>query len=286
MRRIWTALSLSLLCGLTGTTALAQTSPVAQSTAAPAQSSAPARPDAGARPPHQDSAPDGNTPGRNQEFLVRYTGELIDQAASPISGVFGIHFRLFENQGDTAPVWTERSFVAVANGAYTIDLGALTPIPRTLQGKRLWLAVDVDTLGELVRDPLVLRAYQPPPPAVGRRLADLSFAALADRALLADRAFDAENSQRLGGKTLAEIDRYPELYRQFMELRQQVTAIRHSGGTRVARRTTTMDAIGGPGGAGYRVACPDGQVMVGITGRAGNVVDAISIICAPLENVR
>lgn len=197
-----------------------------------------------------------------------------------------MHFRLFEDEAATSPVWTERSFVAVTNGAYTIDLGSITPLPRSLHGRRLWLSVDVDTLGELVRDAVHVRPYRPAPPAVTSRLAEITFAALADRALLADRAFEAEDAQRLGGKTLAEIDRYPELYRQFMELRQQVTAIRHSGGTRVARRTTTMDMTGGPGGAGFRVTCPDGQVMVGITGRAGSVIDAISVICAPLENVK
>lgn len=223
-----------------------------------------------------------NTP----DFHVRYTGELIDADSKPLSGVMGLTFRLYEEEGSTTPIWSERLFVAVDLGVYTVDLGAQTPFPRELSGQRRWLSVSLETLGELLREPIVLRPFTAPPKSTPARIQQLSFAELADRAVMADHARIAEDAERLGGKTLAEIDRYPELYRQFMELRSQLHAIRNSGGTRVARRTTTTEIVGGPGGATYRITCPEGQVVVGITGRAGSVVDGLGVICAPLEQIQ
>lgn len=224
--------------------------------------------------------------GPPTELIVRYNGELIDDEGQPISGVFGITFQLFEAEAGTEAVWSEQRFVAVDLGEYTVDLGSLSTLPPNLTNQRRWLAVEVAGVGELLREPITLRAHSAEPPSVPARIEALTFASLADRAVSADAARIAENAERLGGKTLEEIDRYPELYRQFMELRSQVHAIRNSGGTRVARRTTTTEQTGGPGGAHYRITCPEGQVVVGITGRAGNVVDALGVICAPLEQAR
>ena len=236
--------------------------------------------------PHTPRARAAALAGTSSPLIVRYSGELIDEEGKPISGVFGITFQLFETEDGAENIWSERLFVAVDLGEYTVDLGRQNALPRNLTDQRRWLSVEVDGVGELLREQIPLRAPSATPPGVPARIEELSFASLADRAVSADTARVAENAERLGGKTLEEIDRYPELYRQFMELRSQVHAIRNSGGTRVARRTTTTEQTGGPGGAHYRITCPDGQVVIGITGRAGNVVDAIGVICAPLEQAR
>ena len=39
------------------------------------------------------------------------------------------------------------------------------------------------------------------------------------------------------------------------------------------------DLVGGSGGSVYERSCPDGKVMVGISGKAGQAVDSIQAIC-------
>ena len=223
---------------------------------------------------------------RDETPLLRFVGELLDENNQPISGVFRVTFELHNTERSTTPAWSESDFVAVELGAYTVDLGKTTPIPNALFGKKAWLSVAIQGFGEVLRQELTVERYTPPPIAVPPAIAEIAFAALADRALLADRARGADDADRLGGKTLAEIDRYPELHRLFTELRQQVNIIRTSGGTRVANRTTAVERVGGNGGVEYRSTCPEGQVVVGISGRADEGVNAIGLICAPLEHAR
>lgn len=273
-RLLWTAAS---LCLLGSSLALAQVVPKPTTPLPPEPAVAAAVGEEAAPSRRNRSAPD---------LLVQYTGELLDADSKPLSGVMGVTFRLYDEEDSDRPIWSERLFVAVDLGVYTVLLGEDTPFPRELSGQRRWLSVNLDTVGELLRENFVLSPYAPATKETPARIQQLSFAALADRAVMADHARIAEDAERLGGKTLAEIDRYPELYRQFMELRSQLHAIRNSGGTRVARRTTTTETVGGPGGVTYRITCPEGQVVVGITGRAGSVVDALGVVCAPLEHVQ
>lgn len=218
--------------------------------------------------------------------VFRFVGELLDAANKPISGVFRFTFELHSSARSSTPLWSETTFVAVEIGSYTIDLGAQTPLPQNLLGNKAFLAVKIEGFNEILRQEVTLTPYQAPAPRVHPAVAELTFAALADRALLADRARHAEDADRIGGKTLAEIDRYPELHRLFVELRQQVNVIRTTGGTRVANRTTATERVGGNAGVEYRVMCPEGQVVVGISGRADQGVDSLGLICAPLEHVR
>lgn len=218
--------------------------------------------------------------------VFRFVGELLDSNTQPLSGVFRFTFELHNEQRSSSPAWSESNFVAVEIGSYTIDLGKVRSIPDNLFGKQMFLAVKVEGFGEILRQRVTLTPYVPSAPELPPAIAELAFAALADRALLADRARQAEDSDRLGGKTLAEIDKYPELQRQFVELRQQLNIIRTTGGTRVAERTTVTERVGGHAGIEYRTMCPQGQVVVGIAGRADQGVDSISLICAPLEHAR
>lgn len=221
-----------------------------------------------------------------QEPFVRYTGELMQDAKTPLSGVFPVTFELYDREKDDKPIWQEKHFVAVDLGTYTIDLGKQTSIPSALIGQRRWLAVSVDTLGELLREQITLNAYAPAESVAPKRIKDLSFAELADRAVTADHAHVAADAQRLGGKTLQEIDKFGELQRQFVQLRARVNNIQNLGGTSVARRTSMSEPIGNGPGAHFRVQCPEGQVMVGLTGRADDAIRHAQLICAPLEQTR
>lgn len=218
--------------------------------------------------------------------FVRYTGELMQDEKTPLSGVFPITFELYEGETDDTPIWKEKHFVAVDLGTYTIDLGKTSPIPTELMRQRRWLAVRVDTLGELLREQITLNAYTPPESTAPKSIKNLSFAELADRAVTADHAHVAADAQRLGGKTLQEIDKFGELQRQFVQLRARVNNIQNLGGTSVARRTSMSEPIGNGPGAHFRVQCPEGQVMVGLTGRADDAIRHAQLICAPLEQTR
>lgn len=220
-----------------------------------------------------------------QQF-VRYTGELMQDSKTPLSGVFPITFELYDAEKDDKPIWREKHFVAVDLGAYTIDLGKETAIPSELIRQRRWLAVRVDTLGELLREQITLNEFRPTERLAPKSIKNLSFAELADRAVTADHAYVAADAQRLGGKTLEEIDRFGELQRQFVQLRARVNNIQNMGGTSVARRTSMSEPIGSGPGAHFRVQCPEGQVMVGITGRADDAIRHAKLICAPLEQTR
>ncbi len=47
---------------------------------------------------------------------------------------------------------------------------------------------------------------------------------------------------------------------------------------------TEFRAVGGSGGFSYRVNCPSGSLMVGVTGFTGEWVDRLQVICAPMSN--
>src|SRR5690554_4632395 len=135
MRRlIWTAAS---LCMLGSTLALAQVVPKPTAPLPP-------EPQTTARPAASDDATAARRArGQAQDLLVEYTGELLDADNKPLSGVMGITFRLYEEEGSDTPIWSERLYVAVDLGVYTVILGKQTPFPRALSGQRRWLSVNL-----------------------------------------------------------------------------------------------------------------------------------------------
>lgn len=62
------------------------------------------------------------------------------------------------------------------------------------------------------------------------------------------------------------------------QAREPLTPIRRMGSAR-----NELAAKGGTGGSVFREMCPEGEVVVGITGRTGNFVDQIQLVCAPLS---
>lgn len=57
-----------------------------------------------------------------------------------------------------------------------------------------------------------------------------------------------------------------------------------SGVAESERRTVDVPAIGGGGGNAFERICPDGWVMVGVSGRHSRYIDSVSFHCAPLES--
>jgi hypothetical protein len=212
---------------------------------------------------------------------VPFRGELIDGQNAPISGVFPMEFRVYDSETGTAPVYTEPHFVAVVEGMYEIRMGVSQPLPPELLGRPVWVAVHLGSTGEISRVATVLAQVEGTPSreAIIGSL-DITWADLAERAVQAEEALDADDCLRVGGKTLEELDRYEELLAQLVEVRQAVNeATRPS----IGGRTTTLERIGGSGGLPYSRNCPPNHVVVGVRGGAGDLIDSIELICAPLE---
>lgn len=226
------------------------------------------------------------TPPNDDHPVVRYTGELMRDSKTALSGVFPITFELYENEDDSTPFWQEQHFVAIDLGTYTIDLGAKEKLPKDVIQQRRWLAVHVEGLGELLREQITLTPHKDTRRETPTKIKNLSFAELADRAVTADLAHVASDAQRLGGKTLEEIDRFGELQRQFVQLRARVNNIQNIGGTTVAERTSMTEEVGTGPGEHFQLKCPKGQVVVGVTGRANDAIRHAKLICAPLEETR
>jgi len=227
-------------------------------------------------------------PGRAQsppaaapEGRVAYVGELIDESGTAISGVFPLTFKLYETERAASSVWTERHFVAVRDGAYRVALGAASPVPAALAGRDMFIAVEVGTLGELVRQPLKI-VFVERPRTRDEIVAslDLTYADVADRALIAADAERADDCTTLDGRSLADLDRYDEVLSQIAQLRDQLDGVQ---GARLGGRTTTLERAGGSGGNPYSRTCPPGHVVTGIRGGAGQLIDSIELICSPLQ---
>lgn len=212
---------------------------------------------------------------------VPYTGELTDDQQSPISGVFIVDFKAMANESATEPIWTERHFLAIDEGQYHVRLGSVQPIPASLANQSRILVVELLEFGEVARQPFT---FVPAPPVPSREEViaglNLTYADVAERALLATEADAADDCLKLGGKSLDELDRYSELL-------QEITAVKDTldgaAGIRLGTRTTTLERVGGAGGNPYSKTCPAGHVVTGMRGGSGDLIDSIELICSPLQ---
>lgn len=226
---------------------------------------------------HRDAVAQERTAGGQ----IEYVGELIDAQMTPISGVFALTFTIYRDEGAQSAVWSEVHYAAVAEGRYEVVLGTVNPLPRELNDQRVYMAVSLGSTGEITRHPLDIDFVDAPQPreAIIAQMR-VSYADLAERAIVAQEASSADDCATLNGKTIDEIDRYDELLAEMSTLREEVS---RAARPQVSARTTTLERVGGTGGNPYTRTCPPGHVVVGMRGGAGALIDSIEIICAPLE---
>ena len=106
------------------------------------------------------SAYAGDTP----QTFIDFNGELVDQAAAPLSGVLPLEFRIYADSKSKKPIATEKHFVAVVDGNYAVSLGELSKI--TAKTDNLSVGVYLDG-AELTRQEVsVKRQIVPSPPKV------------------------------------------------------------------------------------------------------------------------
>ena len=82
---------------------------------------------------------------------IPYAGRLDDGAGQPVAdGSYAFTFTLYAAETGGEPLWSEvQSGVSVKEGAFSVSLGSVAPIPPSaLDGRPLWLAVGVRGPGE------------------------------------------------------------------------------------------------------------------------------------------
>ena len=219
-------------------------------------------------------------PQRAKRRVLVYGGQLQDERGAAIGGVFPLTFALYTKSRGGTPVWSENHFVAVDNGGYTVELGRKKLIPQKFGLDQIYIGVRIRGGPELVREQFVVEGGSPvelvrhknvgpaggtPGTTAGR----VKTAEFADKAELAFHAEKADDSIRLGGKTLEQL--------------KQLLGGGAGGKLDIGTNTYNAPGVGGQGGTEFTQLCPDGYVMTGLRGGSGLYVDRVSIICSPIK---
>jgi hypothetical protein len=86
-----------------------------------------------------------------KDETIAYAGRLSNDAGQPVAeGAYDFTFALYAAESRGEPLWSEvQDGVVVKGGSFAVSLGAVTPIPpAVLDGRTLWLAVEVRGPGE------------------------------------------------------------------------------------------------------------------------------------------
>jgi len=222
--------------------------------------------------------------------VVEYTGRMVDENGRPVSGIYPINFKLYSTARTPRVVWSDRMWVSVVDGAYTVGIGSSKPLPRNQDFTKLMLAVEIQGV-ELSRQVFMdqqtaqrvaadmeqkaaaaAQVRLAPDHAASSPASNSVSVRYADSAGYAVSAEHANNCDRLQNMTVDEIVR-----------KVSEAGGGAAGGVTVGRARRYGNKVGGPGGDfDINEICPDGYVMVGVRGRGGKFVDSIQIVCAPL----
>ncbi|HNT88669.1 MAG TPA: tail fiber protein [Candidatus Hydrogenedentes bacterium] len=133
-----------------------------------------------------------------QANTVTYQGVLRDAVGDPVAdGPYAMSFGVFAAESGGSPLWTESQTATTLNGAFSVELGAVTPLGTLFvdnAGGALWLEVSADIGGGM-------QAYLPRVP-----LTRAPYAFHATHADSADTADSAGNADTVDGKHAADID--------------------------------------------------------------------------------
>jgi hypothetical protein len=207
---------------------------------------------------------------------VVYRGLLQDERGQPVSAVLPLTFRLYRTSMSAEPVWTEEHFVSIIDGRYQVSLGRQTPLQEQLLVGERWLGVELTGEGEILRDQITItRPGQTRSPNSGN---GDGVATVAERALVAD------NALALDGITAEDIEELANLaLLRLGEHMADPNAHSASARYRIGSERVVPTGAGGAGGTPFDVRCPPGHVVTGIEGRAGRLLDYMTVVCSPLE---
>ncbi len=221
--------------------------------------------------------------------VVEYSGKMVDENGRPVSGIYPITFKLYTTAKKPKVIWSDRMWVSVVDGAYSVGIGSSKLLPRNQDFTKLTLAVEIKgaelsrqvfmdaTTAEKVSADMQKKAavaadVKLAPDSGKTPVSNTGSVKYADSAGYAVSAEHANNCDRLQNMTADDI----------------VKKVAEEGGgaggsASIGRTRRYGDRVGGPGGdIEYNEVCPKGYVMVGVRGGAGKFLDSIQIICAPL----
>ena len=69
-----------------------------------------------------------NVYAQETQTIIDFSGELVDQAAAPVSGVLPLEFRVYTDSKAKKPIATEKHFVSIIDGNYYVSLGESSQI--------------------------------------------------------------------------------------------------------------------------------------------------------------
>lgn len=219
------------------------------------------------------------------QIEVIYQGLLQDESGAPVSGLFPLKFSVYRGSSSAKPLWEEQHFVSIIDGKYAVSLGLKQPLGEFLLAGERWIGIELAGEGELLRDRLVVELAGGAGPAQARSAStDGSHARSADFATEAERARTADNALALDGMSAEKIEELANLaLKRLGEHMADPEAHASSARYRIGTERRPMERIGGSGGTPYDIRCPAGYVVTGIEGRAGRLLDSITVVCSPLQ---
>jgi hypothetical protein len=221
-----------------------------------------------------------------------------------VSGVFHLEFKLYGAEKAANASWSERQYVAVVDGAYTVPLGSRSTLVRSTIPENAWIGVDLVGEGQLIRDRFDVGKPQADAPADGqatkggmhvsdetRKLLEdarnnkkVTFADVAERAVTADNAEVANRANMVGDLTAAQLEKKAEVALDRLgDHIADPNAHDATGGLGLDNQRSVQQRVGGSGGKSYQVNCPPGHVVTGVKGGAGRLVDSFRLICQKLR---
>lgn len=214
------------------------------------------------------SAAQAAKPKLTKRTILEFESRLRDENDKPVSGIFPMSFALKKPKAKRS-FWSEKHWVAVDNGRYSLQLGRTKRLPKGFDPKIAIMEVGIKGAGQVLREALA---------GASASLSEVVDAPTGKRivqyAEKAGFAYDAEHatiSDRIGAYNAKELkDAIEELQKRKVKLK-------------VSRNRINLTSAGGVGGTKFEQICPPGTIAVGIRGGAGIYIDNLQVVCAPLE---
>ncbi len=80
--------------------------------------------------------------------LVNFQGYLVDDQDTPLTGEYGVTFRIYDNSTGGKVLWSETDTIVVEKGLYSITLGQKNPIDMAIEDD-LWFALQIAGQSEM-----------------------------------------------------------------------------------------------------------------------------------------
>ena len=80
---------------------------------------------------------------------LNYQGHLTDSSGAPVDGPVNMVFAIYDVETGGTALWSDLLSVTVNQGVFSVELGAVSPLPPGLFELSLWVGLTVDTDAEM-----------------------------------------------------------------------------------------------------------------------------------------